>query len=63
MVSGKGNDVQVKNTNRGISVIDCPEYIRPPETTSTKFANKSKSINEIDVSFSHNVAEHYIYKG
>lgn len=42
-----------------IRVIDCVEYVKLSEPKNSRFSNKSKPINKIDTTHTHNVVEHY----
>ena len=41
------------------NVIDCKNYVELTEPKSTGFGNKSKSINDINDTYSHNVVDYY----
>jgi len=49
------NGMASKSTN----VIDCKDYVELTEPKSAGFGNKSKSINDINDTYSHNVVEYY----
>ena len=42
-----------------VEVINCKSYIELKEPKSMEFDNKSKSINDINDTYSHDVVDHY----
>ena len=51
-----------KQVSKSIRVIDIEEYVKPNEPKSKGFSNKSKCINKIDTSYTHNVLDIYKYQ-
>jgi hypothetical protein len=42
-----------------VDVVNCKSYVELKEPTSTGFGNKSKSINDINDTYSHDVVDYY----
>jgi len=42
-----------------VSVLDCASYVRPNEPKNKYFNNDSKSINDVDDTYTHDVTAHY----
>jgi hypothetical protein len=59
MAKAEKTENTTNTTHKPISVIDCKNYVELKEPKTPGFGNKSKSINDIDDSYSHDVVDYY----
>ena len=59
-MANKKNEKKVKDSaKKPVNVVNCKSYINLKEPKSMGFDNKSKSINDINDAYSHNVVDYY----
>jgi hypothetical protein len=59
MIDTKRTESLDDTANKPVDVVNCKNYVELKEPISTGFGNKSKSINCINDTYSHDVVDYY----